>query len=415
MRGATRWATALGAVGAFTAVAIAASGRAEKQHGLTDFHVFWQAGYDFAHRLPLYQPPEGAGHFNYPPFAAQAFQALALLPLATAAWLFYVASVGLLVVAARLSHDIVQQLEPTRQRGPLPMVMALLCSAAYVLDNLDHVQVNLLILVLCLMGIWAFIRRHEVAAAGWLVAAAAIKLTPVFLLAWAMLRGSRKMLAAAAGFGVLSLALPMVQRGPSQGIADLTAYYHSFLQQFAAGAVVTSFRNQNLGGMIYRSTTPMAGGDPPYEYAYLPPLAGAAPLIYRALAIAILVAFLVHLIRLRIDRQPIGTLEIASAFLIAPLLSGLTWKGHLVTFLFVSYVFFTLDRKAMTTAERAVLGCAWASIGLIGLGRDVVGARLHHYLQGYSVFVWVILLLFALSLAWNRRQVARARLYQSSF
>jgi Glycosyltransferase family 87 len=405
VRGATRWGRALGAAAALTAVAIAAWSRAQKQQVGTDFHVFWQAGYDFAHGLPLYQPLEGARHFIYPPFAAQVFQVLALLPLQAAAWLFYVASVGLLVYAARLSRDIVRQLEPTRRRGPLPMAMALLCSAAFVLDNLDHVQVNLLIFVLCLLGIWGFIRRHEVAAAGWLVAAAAIKVTPVFLMIWAVLRGTRKMLAAVGIFGVLALSLPMIQRGPSQGIADLTAYYQSFLQQFAAGTVVTSFRNQNLGGMIYRATTPMAGGDvPPYEYAYLESWVGAAPLIYRASVIAILAAFLIHLIRLRIDRQPIGALEVSSAFLISPLLSGLTWKGHLVTFLFVSYVFFSLDRRAMTKAERGVLAFAWVGIGVMGLGRDVVGGRLHHYFQGYSLFVWVMLLLFTLSLAWNRRQ-----------
>jgi hypothetical protein len=135
-------------------------------------------------------------------------------------------------------------------------------------------------------------------------------------------------------------------------------------------------------------------------------LAGAAPLIYRALVIAILAAFLIHLVRLRIDRQPIGALEVTSAFLVSHLLSGLTWKAHLVTFLFTSYVFFSLNRGAMTRAERVILGFAWGGMGVIGLGRDVVGSRLHHYLQGYSLFVWVMLLLFTLSLFWNRRQTA---------
>jgi hypothetical protein len=36
----------------------------------------------------------------------------------------------------------------------------------------------------------------------------------------------------------------------------------------------------------------------------------------------------------------------------------------------------------------------------------VVGSRLHHYFQGYSLFVWVMLLLFTLSLLWSRRQTA---------
>ena len=48
------------------------------------------------------------------------------------------------------------------------------------------------------------------------------------------------------------------------------------------------------------------------------------------------------------------------------------------------------------------LGLAWAGIVTMGLGRDLVGSRLHHYLAGYSVFVWVMLLLFALSIVWSR-------------
>ena len=53
---------------------------ARKQRVGTDFHVFWQAGYDFAHGLPLYQPLPGARRFNYPPFAAQVFQVLGVFP-----------------------------------------------------------------------------------------------------------------------------------------------------------------------------------------------------------------------------------------------------------------------------------------------------------------------------------------------
>jgi hypothetical protein len=36
-----------------------------------------------------------------------------------------------------------------------------------------------------------------------------------------------------------------------------------------------------------------------------------------------------------------------------------------------------------------------------------VGSRLHHYMAGYSVYVWVMLLLFTLSLAWGREKASR--------
>ena len=203
-------------------------------------------------------------------------------------------------------------------------------------------------------------------------------------------------------FGALCLGLPFVQRGFAQSTSDLMAYYETFLHQFASGGVVTVFRNQNLAAMIYRAFIPSASGDvKPYDYAYLASHAAAAPFVYQVAAALTLAIFLVFLIRRSITQQPIAALEICSVFLVSHLLSGITWKAHLVTLLFVSYVFFSLDRKLLPR-RRWALWPAWGGIVLIGLGRDLVGARMHHYMAGYSLYVWVMLLLFGLSLAWSR-------------
>ncbi|HEV8178563.1 MAG TPA: glycosyltransferase family 87 protein [Gemmatimonadales bacterium] len=401
-RGPWYWSRIAGAVFFGVVIFAAAARRAGKQDVGTDFHVFWQAGYDFAHGLPLYQSLPGARHFNYPPFAAQVFQILGLFPLKTAALFFYVASVGLILIAIWLTRDIVQRLPPPARPTALPLALAVLSCAGFMLDNLVHVQVNLLTFVLCLLGVQAFVSKREPAAAGWLVAATAIKITPVFFLAWAIIRGSRRTFAAIAVFGVLCLMLPVVQRGVEQGSADLTEYYRSFLHQFASGGVVTNYRNQNLAALIYRAAVPGAAEDvPPYEYAYLPSLAAAAPTTYRVLALVIFAALLTHLIRLRLARWETGVLEISSVFLTAHLLSGITWKAHLVTLLFVFYAFFSLDLSRFGRIGRIALAPAWAGIVVIGLGRDLVGSRLHHYMAGYSVFVWVMLLLFGLCVAWG--------------
>jgi hypothetical protein len=399
------WVIAVASV----ATAFAAWERAIKQQVGTDFHVFWQAGHDFAYGLPLYQSLPGARSFNYPPFAAQLFQVFGLLPLKLAAWLFYVASVALIVVAVGISRRLVRREEGARLGSPLPLVLAVLCSAVFVLDNLDHIQVNLLTFVLCLLGIQAVILGHEVLGAGWIVTATAIKLTPLFFIVWAVIRGSRRILVAIPTFVGLSLTLPMLQRGVGQGLLDLTTYYQHFIHKFAGGHVIVSERNQNLGAMIHRATVPQASDlAQSNSYAYLPSLEPAAPLIYRILAVLILLVFLAHLIHLRVRRAPFGPLEIASVFLASHLLSGITWKAHLVTFLFVSYVFFSLGWQRMSSVGRLALGAAWAGIAIIGLGRDLIGSRLHHYLAGYSVYVWVMLLLFVLSVVWSGKERASA-------
>jgi glycosyl transferase family 87 len=395
------WLQALGLVSLLALVVTVAVERAGKQRIGTDFHVFWQAGHDFAHGLPLYQRLEGARHFIYPPFAAQVFQILGLFPLKVAAGLFYVASVGCIVAAAWLSRDIIQKLEPA-PRARLALVLAFLFSANFILNNLNMLQVNLVIFVLCLLGIRAFAEHRERAAGGWFVAAAALKIIPVFFVIWAMIRGTRRSVMAVLGFGILCLTLPLIQRGPTQGLADLAEYYQTFLREFSAGRVVADYTNQNLAAMVYRALVPMTwGGAESYNYVYLPSLAAAAPLIYRGLAVGLLAVFLIHLIRLRTAGKPIGGLEIASVFLASHLLSGLTWKAHLVTFLFVYYAFFSLDPRRMSRGGRLALGLAWAGIAVIGVGRDLIGSRLHHYAGGYSLIVWVMLLLFGLSVVWS--------------
>ena len=394
---------------ALALVSIIAASRAEKQHIGTDFHVFWQAGYDFAHGLPLYQPLPNARSFIYPPFAAQVFQLLSVFPLKVAAWLFYVASVCLIGVAVWLTRDIVARLHGSPPRTA-PTVFALLFSAVFLIDNLDHVQVNLLIFCFCLLGVRAFLARSDPTAGAWIVAATALKLTPVFFALWAAIRGTRRTVAAVAGFGVLALVLPVLQRGARQGVIDLSAYYQAFLQQFAAGAVLTNYRNQNLAALVYRALVPGSSGDtPPYDYAYLASLHAWAPFLYRVLALGVLGVFLFHLIRLRAATKPVGPFEIASVFLASHLLSGITWKAHLVTLLFVFYVFFSQDREGLSKTSRLALLMAWGAIASAGLGLDLIGATLYHYQAGYSVFVWVMLLLFGLSVAWSGKEIGVER------
>jgi Glycosyltransferase family 87 len=389
-----RWPRLLAAlVVLLLAVALAAS-RAERQRRGTDFHVFWQAGQNFARGEPLYERPETGRRFIYPPFAAQVFQVFALFPLKVAATLFYLANLGLIVVAARLTRDL------TGARAPA-LGLALLLSGQFILNNLNLVQVNLVTFTLCLVGARGLIAGRP-RSAGWLALAAAFKITPVFFVIWSAIRGGAAAIKTAALVGVGCLALPILQRGPARGWADLADYYRTFLGQFTAGAVVTDYTNQTLSAMVYRAVT-VPVEPQRFRYDYLGSLEWAAPAMYRGLAAVILGAFLIHLVRVARSGSRVTPLEICAVFLTSHLLSGITWKAHLVTLLFVFATFFSLDRRELGAASRVALAAAWAGIGIVGLsGRDLVGDALHHYAGGYSLFVWVMLGLWTLSLCWSR-------------
>jgi hypothetical protein len=400
---------ALGALGFAALVAAVALGRAEKQRIGTDFHVFWQAGHDFAQGLPLYQPLEGARDFLYPPFAAQVFQVLAVFPLKTAAGLFYATNVALILLAVWLTRDIVGRLQGQQRNQRLALILALVLSGQFILNNLNLLQMNLVVFVLCLVGVRGVVLGRT-RAVGWVVAATFLKITPVFLVLWAVVRGGWRELRAVLVAGLACLLLPLAQRGPSLGVADLTAYYDSFLRQFAAGGVVTAYTNQTIGAMVYRAVS-VPRPSQPYDYQFLASLEPAAPVLYRALALLILGVFLLHLVRLARARQPFTSFEIASVFLVGHLLSGITWKAHLVTLLFVFYTVLALDYRALRPSTRLGLAAAWVGMAAIGLtGRDLAGETIHHYVGGYSLFVWVMLLLLTLCIALSSTTWAAPRI-----
>src|SRR5258705_13245769 len=93
--------------------------------------------------------------------------------------------------------------------------------------------------------------------------------------------------------------------------------------------------------------------------------------------------------------------SLSAAFLVGHLLSALTWKAHLVTLLFVNYAFLSLRPRGVTWAILALM----AIVGLTG--RDLVGDTLHHAIGGYSLIVWMMLLMLGASL-WFARKPAPA-------
>ncbi len=186
---------------AFAAALALAVPQGMRQHVGHDFHVFWQAGWNFSHGAPLYHDYlPGARQFKYPPFAALMFTPLALFPLPVAGVLFSLLNLGLWVAAVFLTRDILGRTFPDRNRSALPLILAVILSAQFFLDNFHHVQVNGITFVLALLGVRAYLRGQDLRAALAIVAATAFKITPIFFAAWLVIRGRRR--AALAAFPI---------------------------------------------------------------------------------------------------------------------------------------------------------------------------------------------------------------------
>jgi len=369
---------------------------AKSQGPGTDFHARWLAGRWFWEGQPLYTYLPGVREPTYPPFATMVFQVFALFPLKVAAGLFYFCNLLLIPVAVRLTTDVFDALWPDRPRDWWRLALAIVFSAQFFLNNLNLVQVNLALFVLCLLGIRWYLAGHDVRGGAALVAATAIKLVPVFLVAWLVVRGRRRAALAVLPLGLACLVLPMLQRGPATGMRDLADYYHTLLEGFGKGRVEQRYTNQNLAASVYRLTRePTEPSE--RDYRVVSTSEETARNAYRLAAILVVAGFLGTLVWLRARGMPLTVFELSAAFLVGHLLSAMTWKAHLATLLFVNYAFLSLKPRGFTWVILALM----AIVGVTG--RDLVGDTLHHAIGGYSLIVWMMLLMLGASLWFSRK------------
>jgi len=274
------------------------------------------------------------------------------------------------------------------------------------LDNFNRVQINEVIFLLILLGIDAHLRSRDVRSAAYFVVATALKITPVFFVIWLMLRGRGRAALAVPPLAIACVVAPLLLRGPATGTAELAEYYHSVLEGFQSGQVLTDMRVQNLGALVYRMMRPTETPEH-LQYGYLPASERAAALTYKASAALLLLLFLANLGRLRARGAALSAFELSTVFLISHLLSPITEMAHLVTLLFVFYTFLALRPAALPRSMRYVLVGLWAFIVVSGLdGRDLVGRDVYYYIAGYSVVVWTMLLLFLAGITVTQREAA---------
>ena len=367
-----------------------------RQHVGSDFHVFWQAGHNFLTGAPLYHgDPPGARPLKYPPFAALVFTPLGLVSLPAAGVLMSLVNLGLWVAAVYLTRDIVARTAPDSSAGRWPLILATVLSAQFFLDNFHHVQMNGLILVLVLLGLRAYLDGRDVAAAALIVAATAIKITPVFSVAWLVIRGRRRAALAVFPLALACVLVPLLLRGPARGATELAEYYHGFLEKHQHGEIGSYTAGQNVAALVGRMTRPAALDDS--SYGWLPIGDASAQTLYRAVWVSVLIVFVGKLVLLRRRRAPVSAPELALLFLAALLLSPITFTTHLVPLLFVLAAVLA-TRPAAPSVPRRALGTVIAlGVAICGLsGRDLVGDRAYEGVGAYSICAWTMLALFGL-------------------
>jgi alpha-1,2-mannosyltransferase len=310
---------------------------------------------------------------------------------------FGLLNVVLLVVLYRLTIRIVAATLPERRPGRWPFVMAVVLAHSYLLNNLNLVQVNVVITVLVLWGIALALGGRERLAAFPLVVAAAMKVMPAIFVGWLLIRRPRAAIPGVLLAGALVVALPMLQRGPARGAADLREYYHAFLADFQGGRVVADYTNQNLAAAVERMSRPVTNRER-LDYRWLPLSEGAAKALRNGLAVVVVLALVGAWIHAARRGTPVSAWELAAGFLAWHLVSGITWKSHLVTYVFLAAVFLAAQYRHWPRPGRWAMSLAVAALAITAfIGRDIVGRTAHYYIGGWSILTWMMVLMFAIA------------------
>ena len=357
-----------------------------------DFTVFWQAGKNYINGVSLYSRIGGAERYIYPPFAAMCFQLLAITSLHKAAMLFCFCNLLFWVLIIYYTRKIMLQLMPQHTLIKQALIIAFVLSFRYFLYHTWFIQMNELVLLLSLAGIYNYLVKKDNYAIMLLVIATFIKIIPIFILIWILSKSNYKNYVRAFIYSLLCIAIPLLMRGISQGIIDLQEYYISFLQPFQEGRVEPKLQNYGLSAALYKVFSFTADGE---KYGYIITILPIATiqLIYKCILILLLLAFAGILIYSRIKKAGISLFEISFVLLATHLISGITWEYHLVSLFFVIAVmasdYFNTARKNKWFFY--LLG--FLLVFNLIIGGDTVGYYLYYKSCGGSLLTWLLLLL----------------------
>jgi hypothetical protein len=318
--------------------------------GHQDFDAYLRAGRDLLAGRPLYAAflhhpfPDATLRpaYIYPPVFAGLVAPLSWLPpaVAASAWLLSMQAALVLAMARML-----RSLHPEPHWSARWVGLCLTLTFFPLLVDVAQGQVNLLVLLLLVLGITGSLRGHAPSAA-LIGAAAAIKLTPLFLIGW-LIAARRWRAAGMVGLGFVGVTGVGALVRPN----DTATFFSQVLPALAHGTAYYS--NQSLFGVLGRILTPN-----PYTQPWL-----AVPgegLLAVGVGVILLVVW-------GLNARRLDPAAAALSFLpLLPLLSTVTWEHHVVVVL--PLVWLIVDRLAARgwpLPESAVLAIIMACCSLL--------------------------------------------------
>jgi hypothetical protein len=339
-----------------------------------------------------------AGSFPNPPVLALVLWPLTVLPPLAAALVWFALKVGMAGCSVYWSIRLA-----TRDGSTLPVgalaVLVLLVSRPLVSD-LQHGNINILILFLTTAGLWAFRHGRDRLAGGVIALATAFKLTPALFIAYfAYKRQWRVVLASVFGLVLFLVVVPSPVLGLERNLWLLRSWYSAMIRPYVfEGRVETLQVNQSLPGIWFRLATDSPGvkleDETVLAVNWLSLDHATAFWTLKAMIVLLLAAAAWAARTSTTDRRDWRLAwEYALVFVLMLLISERSWKHHFVTMLLpYAAIVAYLWSGGCTARRRTCLGCTLAAAFLLmastssELGGLLAGGDGHKFAQAYGLF-----------------------------
>jgi len=357
-----------------------------------DFRVYYYGAQGvFNDTRPVYGHHSGMGwpmHYRYPPLFLFLIRPFTALPLSWAAAIFAFLKVGALFLLIRALWN---RLGPTRSKAA--WILPLLFAGPYVVADLRYGNAQSFIFVLTGAALLALPGAPVLAAAA-LALAISIKVWPLFFVPVLLFQRQWKVVGWTLAFTVVLLLLPALYWGVGGNFYLLQEWAQ---QEFSTqvGQAEIWFPSQSLRGVLMRYFTVIDYSQVPDSNYPLVHIATAAPVLIRAVWLALAGSLYVGLLTLAASRKTelFGVIE-GLAFAALILLEPFSQKYTLVVLLWPTMVAGRLVGKSR------VGGFLWLAVGMAAIQPLIYGSAAQRLLQVLGLDFLLTALLAAFLVNW---------------
>lgn len=372
-----------------------------------DPYIFWAAGQKFLQGMPLYEPINGAQEYLYPPIAAVIFQLLALMPFPVAVGVFTFVNFLAWLALLGLTYLILRIYFPDA-RLKTAMLIGGLATIRYFWHNIIWVNVNVLVALFSVSGLYIYLKGRQTTGIGLLTLAMWFKVMPLLLINIFIIRKPGPTLIRVGGFSLLMALILLVFRGANQGIQDYLDFWHVAFKPFLLeGKVYIDWIAFGVSATLSKLLIahPDVNGIHYNIVNWSPAVVGKISLVVRLA----LVGLTYYQVWRSCHRSQVPLLNILLAYLTILLVAGVSWEGHHVVLLpVIAGLYQTLTVLKMNRLRRLM---TISSIGVGLMTSDLLGGHLSDYVQAFSLITYNVLLLYSITLwaGWESTSVPMGR------